>query len=87
MFYPFCRFEDIEVVQSPLSKDGFTTVHFEQPDEVYCFKTLDVQVPTYTTSSIVGFTKNEVVMLVQFCQQMAHVLLKYAKVQGGIDNA
>lgn len=82
MFYPFCRFEDIEVVQSPLSKDGFTTVHFEQPDEVYCFKTLDVQVLTYTTSGIVGFTKNEVAMLVQFCQQMAHVLLKYAKVQG-----
>ena len=87
VFFPFCTYKDIEVAQSPLSKDGFTTVHFEQPDEIYCFKTVDVLIPTYAVSGIIGFTSDEVAELVSFCQQMSHLLLKYAKVPGGINNA
>ena len=87
MFFPFCRIDDIEVVQSPLSKDGFTTVHFEQPDEIYCFKTLDVVVPSYRVSGLVGFTPDEVSYLVQFCSHVSHLLIKYAQIPGGVNNA
>ena len=42
MYYPYCTMYDkIEVVHTPLSSDGFVTVHFEEPDAIYGFKEVD----------------------------------------------
>lgn len=47
MFYPYCVINDsIEVVHTPLTKDGKTMVHFEEPDEIVGFKTLDCMIPS-----------------------------------------
>lgn len=86
MFYPYCSIEDtIEVVHTPI-KNGMTLVHFEEPDEIFGFKTLDCLVPTYQVSNITGFSQSEVSTLVSFCQNNAHLLLESAK-RGGIANA
>lgn len=86
MYYPYCVIKDsIEVVHTPL-RDGKTLVHFEEPDEVVGFKTLDCMIPSYSITNIIGFTQEEVNFLVQFCKNNAHLLLEYAS-KGGIANA
>lgn len=48
MYYHYCTIgNDLEVVHTPML-DGYTTVHFEKPDELYYFKTLDCVIPGYT---------------------------------------
>lgn len=86
MYYPYCTIqESIEVVHTPL-KNGYTTVHFEKPDKIYGFKTLDCVIPSYRVNNIVGFSDTEVSELVTFCRNNASLLLKYAS-EGGIANA
>ena len=83
MFYPYCVLgEDIEVVQTPLNKQGITVVHFEKPDPIFCFKTLDCTVPYYIVSGIVGFTNDEVADLVDFCRNNSGLLLLGARTEG-----
>lgn len=87
MYYPYCTINDeTEVVHTPLNKDGVTVVHFETPDAVFGFKTLDCTVPGYKIMSRVGYTDEEAARLVQFCMSNAALLLTYAKT-GGIANA
>lgn len=86
MYYHYCTImESIEVVHTPL-KNGYTTVHFEKPDKIYGFKTLDCVIPSYRVNNIVGFSDTEVSELVTFCRNNASLLLKYAR-EGGIANA
>lgn len=91
MFYPFCEIctddGDIAVVQSPLTKDGHTVVHFEKPDSVYGFKTVEITVPDYIIGNRIGFTDDELSSLLQFTQNTAHLLLKYAQIPGGVNEA
>lgn len=87
MYYPYCTMYDkIEVVHTPLSSDGFVTVHFEEPDTIYGFKELDCLIPTYRISNIVGFSDTEASALVDFCIKNSEIILSVAK-QGGIANA
>lgn len=87
MFYPYCVINDsIEVVHTPLTKDGKTMVHFEEPDEIVGFKTLDCMIPSYQVSNIIGFNQEEINFLVHFCKCNAHLLLEYAG-KGGIAKA
>lgn len=87
MFLPYCTINDsIEVVHTPLTSDGKTLVHFEEPDEVVGFKTLDCLIPSYSISNIVGFSQDEINFLVDFCKHNAHLLIEYAS-KGGIANA
>lgn len=86
MYYHYCTIgNDLEVVHTPLL-NGYTTVHFEKPDELYCFKTLDCVIPGYTVAECIGFTKEEMEYLIDFCKHNAHLLLKYTA-EGGIENA
>lgn len=86
MYYPYCTImESIEVVHTPLV-NGCTTVHFQKPDPMYSYKTLDCVLPEYKVTNVVGFTDVEVSELVDFCRNNASLLLKYAK-EGGIANA
>ena len=86
MFYPYCTINDsVEVVHTPLH-DGKTMVHFEEPDEILGFKTLDCLIPSYQISNIYGFSQEEINFLVQFCKSNAHLLIEYAS-KGGIANA
>lgn len=88
MFYPYCTIgEDLEVGQTPMSKDGFTIVRFEKPDFIYGFKTLDCAVPSYRVSNIIGFSEEEVANLVDFYRHNADLLLLGAETEGGIINA
>lgn len=86
MFLPYCvLYDKIEVVQTPLENNQ-TVVHFEEPDAIVGFKTLDCVVPTYNVSNITGFSQSEINTLLQFCKSNAHLLLEYAS-KGGINNA
>lgn len=90
MYYPYCTIGymqggEIEVIHTPY-KNGCTVVHFEQPDAVYCFKTLDVVIPSYKITSRVGFNDDEVAQLIEFCKNNASLLIKYSQ-EGGIANA
>lgn len=91
MYYPFCTSylsgDPIEVVQTPLDSNGVTVVHFEKPDVIYGFKTLDCTVPYYRVSGIVGFSEEEVADLVDFCMNNAGTLLTGASIKGGFENA
>lgn len=85
MFYPYCTINNsIEVVHTPLNNNK-TLVHFEEPDAIVGFKTLDCIIPGYQISNITGFSQEEINFLVQFCRNNAHLLLEYAS-KGGIAN-
>lgn len=86
MFYPYMTLGDLtEVIHTEWNGKN-TTVRFEKPDEVFCFKTLDCTVPGYNVSNIIGFTKEEVQALINYCQDNSDLLVKYSKC-GGISNA
>lgn len=86
MFYPYCTIKNrIEVCHSPL-ENGYVTVHFEEPDEIYGFKELNVVLPGYTVVSRVGFTDVEVSSLIDFTRCNASVIGNCAQ-QRGFSNA
>lgn len=76
---------DFEVTHTEWNGES-TTVHFELPDEVYGFKTLDCKIPSYELSGIYGFTQKEIDWCLDFCRRNAHLLIRYSKV-GGIAKA
>lgn len=87
MFYPYCIIDEkISVVHTPLNRDNSVVVHFEEPDEIYGFKTMDCMIPSYRVSNIIGFSEQEVRELVTFCRHNAGIILNVAR-QGGIANA
>ena len=87
MFYPYCTIHDnIEVTHTPLNKDGKTLVHIEVPDAKYCFKTVDILVPSYVVSNVIGMTDDEINGWVEYCRVNASLLIMCAA-QGGIANA
>lgn len=87
MFYPYCTiFDRIEVCHTPRNKNGCVLVHFEEPDAVYGFKTLEVTIPGYNISSRVGFSDDEVAFLIDFSMHNAGIIMN-ASIQGGVANA
>lgn len=87
MYMPFCKINDIEVVHTPLDERGVTTVRYEQPDRLFGFKVLVLTVPEYVIVDRVGFTDDEVSYLIQFAVDLSPLLVKYAGIEGGVNNA
>lgn len=86
MFYPYATIgDDLEVCHSKLVNNS-VVVHFEQPDEKFCFKVLECVLPSYKITKRVGFTNAEVKNLMTFCRNNSSLILTFAK-SGGAMNA
>lgn len=85
MFIPYCTYYNEIGVGHTKWNGEFTVVHFEQPDEIYGFKTMDCTIPYYKVSNITGFSEQEVTELVDFCRNNAPLIIPASKV-GGIQN-
>lgn len=86
MWYPFCKVEDINIKQTPMTRDGHTTVHFEKHNSV-CKKEMQIRIPGYEVSGVRGFSRDEIDFCMELARDLAASLLKYARVPGGINNA
>lgn len=85
-WYHFCKVEDIEIKQTPMTRDGHTTVHFDKHSGAEK-KEMQIRIPGYEISEVAGFSQDEIDFCMKLARDLAASLLKYARVPGGINKA
>ena len=78
--------DETSVVHTWTDIEDEIKIYFEQPDDEYFFKYLEIKLTTLETLQVNGFTDDEVDNLIRFAINNHNLIVKYAKV-GGVMSA
>jgi len=68
-------FNDTEISHTSIDRKGNVTVHCETPDEDICFKTFEYKIPLNMEISNLGYSDDEIDMLIHFIQKKSDEIM------------
>ena len=87
MWYPFCKYFDVNMTQTPLDSNGYTVVKLERRRRGEKVKRMFIRVPGYEVFDIKEFTPEEVNKFSGIIVRLTDLVMLGARTPGGLNNA